>query len=104
MCACIDVFHQLSPDQRSLPHAHSPVTPHVKPACPVLCILGQSQVPFHLGWASGFGKVEEDCTMQTVLLQALPMSVHSFSLSAMETPVRPRTVTSGGPALIWEGL
>lgn len=42
--------------------------------------------------------------MQTVLLQALPMSAHSSSLSALEVPVRPGTVTSGGPALIWEGL
>lgn len=78
--ACIDVFNQLSLDQRPLPHALSP-GPHAKPACPVLYILGQFQVPFHLGWASGFCKVEGDCTMHTVLLQTLPMSAHLFPVS-----------------------
>lgn len=70
----------------------------------MLCLLGQAQIPFQLGWASGFCKMEGDCTMKTVLLQALPMSAHSSSMSALGAPVRPRTVTSGGPALIWEGL
>ena len=92
VCACTGMSHRRSPDHRSLPHVHGPVTPHVKPACPVLCSLGQSQVPVPLGWA-----LEGDCTMQDCLVtSSVYVSVHSSSLSVLDAPVRPRTVTSGG--------
>lgn len=55
-------------------------TLHAKASCPVFGILGQ--FPFTWGRVAGFYKAEGNCTMQTVLFQALSVSVDSFSLSA----------------------
>lgn len=63
-------------------HSVLDLMPNLRALCSISWDSSESP---HLGWASGFCKVEGDCTMHTVLSQTLPMSC------TLLFPVSPRS-------------
>lgn len=70
-----------------------------------LCSISWDSSKFPFTWDGLLASVRwKEIAPCTLFCCKLCLCLHTSSLSALEAPVRPRAVTSRGPALIWEGL